>query len=185
MSDMGFPSLNIFSNIFISQLLDHLLENGHDKIDCFNVQAHNSTISKRLAQWDFWKRMHSAEGELYDLNGTEGHEGRICREYISSLIKEGKFTTKALFCLTLPAAIGAVRALRDHGMEAGKDVAICVADGENRAELHCPSITSLERPDMTPYLKICMDWILNVQSEWNGSLLFEASNVRIHKGEST
>ena len=47
------------------------------------------------------------------------------------------------------------------------------------------SATSLERPDMTPYLKICMDWTLNPETEWNGGLLFEASNVRLHKGESS
>ena len=85
----------------------------------------------------------------------------------------------------MPAAIGACRALRDNGLTPGKDVAICVADGELRAELHCPSITSLERPDMKPYLNICIDWLLNSEKEWLGNLLFEASNVRLHKGEST
>ena len=53
MTALGFPSLNIFSNIFISQLLDHLNEQGYEKIDCFNVQEHNSSITKRLEQWEF------------------------------------------------------------------------------------------------------------------------------------
>ena len=129
--------------------------------------------------------MNDREGDLLDLNGAKGHEGAMSHEYISNLIKEGTFKTRALFCLSLPAAIGAIRALKDNGLEAGKDVAICVVDGELQAKLHCPSITSLERPDMKPYIKICIDWLLDPSSEWNGNLLFEASNVRIHQGEST
>jgi len=185
MSNMNFPSLNIFSNIFISQLLDKFVDLGHEKVDCFNVQAHNITISKRIEHWGVWKKMHNIQGDLLDINGSNDHEGLVCRDYISKLIQKGEFKSKALFCLTMPAAIGACRALRDHGLEAGKDVAICVADGELQAELYCPSITSLERPDMKPYLKVCIDWILDPSSEWNGNLLFEASNVRLHQGEST
>ncbi|MDD7986548.1 substrate-binding domain-containing protein [Lentisphaera marina] len=185
MSNLGFPSLNIFSNIFISQLLDSLLTAGHQKVDCFNVQAHNSTISRRIDHWEFWKKMHGVKGDLIDINGTEAHEGVASRDFISKLIKDGEFKSSALFCLTMPAAIGACRALRDHGIEVGKDVAVCVADGELQAELHCPSISSLERPDMKPYLKICIEWLLDSKSDWNGNLLFEASNVRLHKGEST
>jgi DNA-binding LacI/PurR family transcriptional regulator len=165
--------------------LDNFLAKGHKKIDCFNVQAHNSTISRRIDDWSFWKKMHNTEGDLIDLDGAGGHEGRTSRDYISTLIKNGDFKSSALFCLTMPAAIGVCRALRDHGLEVGKDLAVCVADGELQAELHCPSITSLERPDMKPYLNICLEWLLNTESEWSGKLLFEASNVCIHQGEST
>ena len=185
LTERGFPSLSLFPPIFISQLLDHLFQNGHREIDCFNVQPHNSTIQQRIDQWEFWRSAHRVEGQLLELGDQRGHEGHMCRNYISGLIKAGEFNSTALLCISLPAAVGACRALRDHGLEVGKDISVCVIDGEMQAELYCPSITSIERPDTTPYLSICMDWMLSMDEEWKGSLLIEASSVRIHIGESS
>src|SRR5205807_225087 len=91
----------------------------------------------------------------------------------------------ALCCTTAPAAIGAMRAMRDRRIEVGKDVSVGVINDEGLGRYLSPSLTSIEMPAPEPYLAVCLDWMRRAGAGWVGSLLLQPQQLPLYVGEST
>lgn len=186
MTSLGLPCVESFPPVFVQRLLDKLAELGHRRIDCFNTQTVDPAISGRIEQWNLWRAVHRMSGELLG-HPIQPYEQPLeaAYEQMGQLLDENRITSTALLCTTAPAAIGAMRAMRDRGIHVGRDISVCVVNDEGIARYLSPSLTALETPDLEPYLAVCMDWLRNPRQSWVGPLLLQPVSIPLFVGEST
>lgn len=185
-SDRGVRSIRLMPPRMIQKLLDHLASLGHRRVDCFNVQPCGLTMRQWIGQWELWRAAHQIDGQLIN-EPVEPYTETLVAAYrvIDRRIREGQFDSKALFCLTETAAIGAMRAMLDHGIRPGHDVALCTV-GSQRCEYLPLTVTTLENPDRKPYLAVCLEWALDPKGrQWLGPLLVQPPDLKVVVGEST
>jgi DNA-binding LacI/PurR family transcriptional regulator len=188
LTHLGVPSIVLFPHVFVRRLLVQLRDLGHRQIACFNIQGHNAVTLARIEQWRLWCNDNCPQAELVDRPCKPGENtfeaglntARECFESLSN-------NTTAIFCITLPAAMGAIRAVREAGKTVGTEVAVCTVDGEGLAEILVPSITCFERPDARKYMTTCMEWFAvgGGRDDWHGSLLVQPTELHIFVGDST
>ncbi len=186
-SSYGIPCFQNSSPFGIRNLLDVLLRHGHKKVACLNAQPMDPAIRERIDQWQLWMQLHGIQGQLID-DQVEVFDFVMnkVRKLLTKLIKSGELDATAIFCTTGAAALGAMRALADLGIEPGRDIAICSADDHaGEAMLLRPSLTCLTDPDIMPYLEICISWMARGGSDWIGPLCLQPSEMPIFVGEST
>lgn len=181
LTHLGIRSVRLFPPVFVQKLLDHLKERGHRSVDCLNTEcAPFNAMQQRIEQWQLWRMTHGIAGRLID-----DPDGSPMNSYRTMLpiLQSGQFKATSLFCTTMPAAVGALRAFHECGYRVGQDVALCTVNGEGMAQYMVPSVTSLELQDLRPYLRVALQWMAN--GEWAGSLLVQPPDVRMFYGEST
>ena len=182
----GIPSIYLMPPVFVQRLLDHLEAQGCRRIGCLNVQPHDDVVAQRIEQWQIWMAAHRFEAPLFD-EPVEPYEDTFARaySYITQLIASGKLDdVDALICITTPAAVGAIRAMRDAGMNPGADIAICSIVDENIAAYTVPSITTMVQTDPTPYIAKCLKW-MSEGGPWTGPLLMQPTDIQLVVREST
>jgi LacI family transcriptional regulator len=101
------------------------------------------------------------------------------------ILSKNELKATALFCTTAIAAIGAIRALRDMGIKIGGDLSVCTVNDEGLARYMSPSLTCIEMPDPTPYIRMCLEQMQSSDNKWSGSLLTQPSQPEVFIGEST
>ncbi len=182
----GIPSVQLLSPMFVHRLADHLHDLGHRRIDCLNTQPHDDVVLARIEQWRLWQRVRKTGGRLID-EPVEAfmHAAPKAHAVMSRLLDAGQFNATALLCITDPAAMGAIRALHDHGRVTGKDISVCAVAGGGLARYQVPSLTVLETPDPAPYLEVCLDWFQRRNDPWVGPLLVQPGSLSLFIGEST
>lgn len=188
LTHLGIPSVVLFPPRSTKTMLDRLAHLGHRRIDCLNVQGHNSITVARIDAWQQWSGLQKEWGVLFD-EPCSG-DVSIFEAGVKSArrwLKQKSPDATAVFCVTLPAALGALRAARDMGVEIGEDLSVCTIDSEGLGKYLGPSITSFERHSAQPYLSLCFDWIVGggKKAEWNRPLLIEPRTLRLFEGEST
>jgi LacI family transcriptional regulator len=186
MTASGIPSVDLFPPVLIQRLLDHLAELGHRGVDCFNIQTIDPVIEQRIEQWNLWRAVHRMGGSLLG-EPIRPYDPPLLQAYEQAgrLLDEKRFTTTALLCTTTPAAIAAMRAMRDRNIRVGVDVSVCVVNDEGLGRYMSPSLTSIEMPDPLSYLSVCIEWMQRSGEGWIGSLLMQPTQVPIFIGEST
>jgi len=186
LSDWGVPSVHLLPPRSIHRLGDYLYQLGHRHIACLNTQPPDLVIQRRAEQWLLWQRMHKVEGRLINEPVQPyGHPAPKAYDVMSRLLGAGEFKATALVCLTNDAATGAIRALRDRGLQVGKDVSVCAMEGAMMARLQCPSLTVLETPEPDVYVELCVDWFARRTEPWVGATLIEPPMLSLFRGEST
>ncbi len=188
LTHLGIPSVVLFPPRCTKTMLDRLAQLSHKRIDCLNVQGHNSITVARIDAWRGWSASKGGTGELFD-DPCPG-DFSIFEWGVQSAkrwLEQTSPETTAVMCVTLPGALGALRAARDSGLEVGKDLSVCTIDSEGLGKYLGPSITSFERPNAQPYLSICFDWIVGggKKEKWDRPLLIEPRNLRLFQGDST
>ncbi len=186
MSRHGLHSVFLFPFVWVQRLLDHLAELGHRTVDCFNVQAEDVVIRGRMEQWQLWRASHRLRGRVLG-QGIQSYDSPLKRAYdqMTAILERKELKATALFCTTAPAAIGATRALHDHGIRVGHDISVCAINDEGLARYVCPSLTCIEMPDPTPYLRLCIERMQAPDDDWMGPLLLQPPEPTVFKGEST
>ncbi|MFG0247525.1 MAG: substrate-binding domain-containing protein, partial [Phycisphaeraceae bacterium JB051] len=180
-------SLRLSAPAEIPILLRSLEDAGHQRVACLNTQPLDNVIRERIDQWQFWIKMHNLDGCLIDEH-VKPFESAMQHAYqvLCERLESGDFTQTAIFCTTGIAAIGAMRALTDHGLEPGRDVAVCAADSNgDEAPYLRPSMTCLRSPDVSPYVEACLDWFAGGAKQWIGPRLIHPPRVDLFTGEST
>jgi DNA-binding LacI/PurR family transcriptional regulator len=189
LSAFGIASVCLFPNFFVQRLLDLLGDLGHRSIDCFNIQTLDPIINGRIEQWELWRAMHKFPGQLLGepVKPFTPYERQLNWAYqlMSDLIKNNQIQATSIFCTTALAAIGAMRAMRDAGIKIGENISVCTINDEGLAKYICPSLTCVEMPDPSAYIRLCIERMQSNDTEWTGSLLIQPSNPPIFKGEST
>ncbi|MBF0196648.1 MAG: LacI family DNA-binding transcriptional regulator [Planctomycetes bacterium] len=185
MSELGVPSIDFFTPASIHMLLNHLLQLGHERIDLINNQGPSQGISMRIDQWKDWCDLNESESSLIDLytpgNIKTKSQKKSLKKYLSSASKR----SNAIVCTSLETALMSIRIATDLELVIGKDISISLMDGETMAHSFTPSITSLERPNSSRHLKRCMEWMLDPNAKWKGSLIMDTLGAELFVGEST
>jgi hypothetical protein len=183
-SDLGLRSIDLVPTASVGKLMDHLAGLGHRRIALFNTQPVDVVIEHRLQQWKFWLEENGCTGQLF--NQPEPSYGepleRAYRE-AKAWLSGGEMQDTAVLCLTLPAAIGLMRAMFEQGLVVGRSISICSANDEGLGRYLCPAVTSIQMPDPTPFLRLCVDWMAGGQ--WEGPLYRRPENAELCIGEST
>jgi DNA-binding LacI/PurR family transcriptional regulator len=179
----GLPSIDLFKPSSLYQLLQHLLDLGHQKIDCFNNQGHSQTIQQRINYWSQWLNDNHLKGKLLDVFDPEHPSLDLEMSKIKSFLS--KEQPKAIVCTSLNIATQTLRACRDLDINIGTDLHLVLMDGEGQSNLLTPSITALERPDCTRYLRKCFQWILKEDEPWSGERSLNILDVQLVVGETT
>ncbi len=127
--------------------LRHLYQLGHRKIAFMRGGSHSSDADDR------WNNLMAVAGELR-LSVLPGLTVQLLLrvstpelgyEPASELIQRGADFT-ALVCYNDIAAIGAIRAFVDHGMQVPTDVSVVGFDDIQSAAFHNPSLTTIRQP---------------------------------------
>lgn len=180
-SQNGFVSVCLFPPAAGVKLLDHLRSFGHRRIDCLNTQGEDTVIQERISTWRSYLAVHGLQGELY--SRPKGKPLAGAYDYVAQLLREGHVSGTAFFCTTGPCAIGAMRALKDAGLEVGRDVSVCAVNDEGIGRYLYKSLTALESPLRSRYLRRVSEWMIS-EKEWRGPLLVQPDDVPLFKGET-
>ena len=180
-SQQGFVSVQLFPPSAGVKLLDHLRAFGHRCIDCLNTQGEDTVIQERVSTWQAYLAEHGLQGVLRSRPTNRPLAGAY--DYVSQLLREGHLLGTALFCTTGPCAIGAMRALKDAGLEVGRDVSVCAVNDEGLGRYLYTSLAALESPPRSHYLRRVVDWMISGKS-WRGPLLVRPGDVPLFEGES-
>jgi len=186
-SSDGIPCLRFAASMAIPSLLNILSDAGHKRVACFNSQPVDPVIRERIDHWALWCKINSVKGQLIEEH-VSPFSSAIDQAYkqMSSILDQKELDATAIFCTTGAAALGVMRALYEHGLEPGKDVAVCAADDEaGRAPYFRPSLTCVRDPVWDPYLDVCLDWFAKDGGDWVGPLLVHPVQMPIFVGEST
>jgi len=185
-SSYGIPSIRIFPPIFVERLLDHLASLGHTKIGCFNTQPTDTEVLERINQWHFWMAIHNFTGRLVDESVAVSSDPMFhAYEVMDKILSEPQTKETAWFFITAPSALGAMRAMLDHGLMPGRDIAVCTANGEGWSNISNPRLTALEAPDATPFITYCLNWMAKGRLSWQGPLLMQPAEIPLFIREST
>lgn len=104
---------------------------------------------------------------------------------MKALLSGPKMPETAWIFITTPAALGAMRALLDHGVQPGRDIALGAVNGDRLASMLNPPLTSLEPPDPNPFISVCLEWMMNGGRHWQGPLLMRPADVPLAIRESS
>lgn len=184
-SGLGLPSIRLCPARQVASLVEHFSEFGHRRVDCFNVQPRNAVISERIDHW--WQAASElgVAGELIDLPIAPYERPLVqAHRVFAERLAMGWRPGSALIGITAPAGLGVIRALHDHHLMAGRDVAIGVVNGEGLADYCVPSLTAIEVPDATPYFVQCLEWMAT-GGAWRGPLLLEPADAPLTVRESS
>ena len=185
-SASGIPCLQFANSMAIPSLLNVLSNAGHRRVACFNSQPVDPVIKERIAHWALWKRMQGVNGQLIDDLSPRGSVVERAYKCMSNVLRRKELDATAIFCTTGTAALGVMRALTDHELEPGLDIAVCAADDEaGSAPYFRPSLTCVRDPAWDPYLEVCLDWFAIGGGEWVGPLLVHPAQMPVYVGEST
>jgi DNA-binding LacI/PurR family transcriptional regulator len=142
----------------------------------------------RVDAWRAWASMTGISGDFFDepcsADVSVFDAGLAsARRWLAS----AGDNVSAVLCITLPAVLGVLRAAHETGLVIGKDLSVCTVDSEGLGKYLCPSITSFERPNASPFLSQCFDWIAagGKKDNWDRKLLMEPRTLRLFEGEST
>ncbi|BDI30968.1 hypothetical protein CCAX7_30190 [Capsulimonas corticalis] len=181
-SEAGLPSVTLFPPAAERKLFDHLRHLGHQRIDCLNAQAEDEVILGRIAEWRRYLDEEGLPGQLRSHAVAKPFESAY--QLIRDALQEGRPVASAIFCTTGPAAIGAMRALHEAGLEIGVDVSVCAVNGEGIGQYLLRSLTELASPPRALYLQRAAEWMLG-EGPWEGPLLIQPQDVPLFEGEST
>ncbi|MEM6459975.1 MAG: substrate-binding domain-containing protein [Planctomycetota bacterium] len=186
-SDDGLRCVDTCPPACIATLMDHFRSFGHRRVDCLNTQPCDDTITARIDAWRRWGVAHDLPGGLIN-RPVRSYDNPTPAAYrcIDELLANGKPLPSGLLCTTTPAAVAVMRRLSEAGLEVGRDISVAAIDDEGLNQFLRPSLTCLVPPDPTPYVRRCLDWMLDGgrPADWDGPLLLRPESIELFAGES-
>ena len=186
LTEYGIPRLAFFAAECVPPLIDHLAALGIRRIDCINTQPADVETLRRIEAWSSAVSRIGGYGTLHN-EPVESYADPTRKAYaLVTQLASRSLDAEALFCTNENIAYGVSRALLDHGLRPGRDIAVCaVGDGGN-ARYFSPSITCAEMPDLTQEIGRAFDWMsLPERKVWDGALTLRAARQPLFFGEST
>ena len=187
-SEQGIRSLDLAPAGFSGRLLDHLHALGHRRIACLNTQPEDESMTARICAWTLWKAARGVEGTL--LNEpvpSYGDPVQAAYRVVSGVLAGGHLAASALWCTTPPAAIGAMRAAKEHGLRIGSDLSVAALNDEGINRFLLLSLTSIRVADADAHHRLCLEWMRagGSPADWTGPLLLRPADAEVFEGEST
>jgi LacI family transcriptional regulator len=185
----GIASACLFPAFFTHRLLDVLGSLGHRSVDCFNIQTLDPVITDRIEQWNLWRATHCINGRLLGepVQPYTPYEAQLkwAYDHMCEVLDKNVLKATAIFCTTAIAAIAVMRAMRERGIKVGEDISVCTTNDEGLARYLFPSLTCVEMPDPTPYIRMAIERMRSTDKEWISPLLIQPSQPELYIGEST
>ncbi len=185
LAQCGIPSFNMFIGRAVEKIMDYLRECGHNDVDLLNISGWGHVQRTRREIWREQLKKHGGKGDLFDFslpdNTLPPEHLRDC--FRRQLQNQAIHLDRVLLATAWPTAQIFVRAAADLGLQAGKDYSLALIDGETQAEYSVPSITCLERIDMTETFRRYLRWMRS-GNKWDGELNCEIADYRLNPGES-
>ena len=179
---IGLRSVIVFPFASGDKLLGHLRDLGHRRIDCLNIHARNPVIEARIAGWRAFMERHGLSGELISSRANGSLE--TAYRLMSGRLRAAGGASPAIYGTTVHAAIGAMRAVHEHGLRIGRDVSVCAVNDEGLGRYLVPSLTSLQTPPRARYVRKAVDWMIR-RTEWEKPSLIQPRDAPLFVGEST
>lgn len=184
-SAAGIPSLRLYPTGSVATVLDHVFAHGHRRIGWLNTQPECPITLANQRTWQQWMQDHHCEGPLVSdpVVPFEDPTPRA-RSLMRRCLQEHPAVTVWL-CSVIQSARGAIRAIHDQGLVAGREVSIATIDGEFQEDLNVPSLACAAAVDPEPHLALCLAWMLAGEARrWSGPLLVQPTSHGFHAGES-
>ena len=137
------PSIVIDDKTSSQEMMRYLLAKGHRQIGVIGGVPNNMHTQDRLigVQRALFEAKVPYDPDLIRFGDFEPHTGYENCEYL--MREKG---VSAIFCMTDRIASGVFRYLFDHGLKAGKDLAIAGYDGQELSGFLCPLLTTARLP---------------------------------------
>lgn len=185
LSAWGVPSLMLHHTASVHQILDRMHELGHRRIGWLNSQPVCSSVAARTQAFQVWMAAHRLDGPLVsDPVAPFQDPTRRGHSLMRRCLDQHPDVT-AWLCSVIYTARGAIRAIHDRGMVAGRELSIATIDGEQHEDFCVPTLACAAAVDPEPYLALCVQWMLaGPARSWHGPLLVQPAEPRFHPGES-
>ena len=156
-----FDGINIEA---IGRPVEFLHRRGCRRIDFFTVESNLNRPSARQLPWERALQQYGCTGMVWDDRTTPPEPCLFhAMHYASQLVQEGKLDgTDAIFCTTVEAARGVIRALTDHGIRVPEDIAVVSFGNPEQARINTPSITIVNTPDLMPLVSKIYEHYLGI-----------------------
>ncbi len=187
LSHFNMPSIVLFPPRLIATTMRRLQRLGHRRIDCINIQGHNSITQARIDEWGNWLRSEEVGGRLIDEPcGIEENIFEAGVQVARKWIKQIDEQTTAVLCVTLPAAMGVIRAASEKGISIGDQLSVCTIDCEGIGKFINPPVAAFERLNPAEFMDSCIDWFAagGTVDSWEGPLLMEPAKLKYTDGGS-
>ena len=187
LSSDGLRSVNLFPRHVVVRPLEHLRRLGHRAIDCVNAQPSDPDIRNRIEAWRDWRGRHGIAGEMLN-EPVKPYQPVVDQAYriMRRRLKRKRRPPTAILAITMPAAVGVLRAMHENGLRPGRDISVCCVNDDGLASYLVPSLTHILRPDPADHLRNCLDWMLTRQGRgWTGPLCLQPRSAQLFIGEST
>lgn len=187
LTEYGIPCIDMNSPASIWRIAQHLAELGHKRVDCLNTQPVIPLIERRITAWEEAAARFGIETVVHRHEvASFDHPDLRAYEVVGALLDDPAYdSVTGLFCTTTAACRGAVRAAYVRKVQVGKGLSLAAPDGYIEARLATPSLTTLEDPDLTPYLSRGIDWLVTGGRDWDGPLRIQPDEIPLWVGEST
>lgn len=170
----------------IDQVIEHLYQLGHRRIDFMNTEPNSPVIEQRIAAWRQALKHFSCRGELYNQPvNMFAFAPEAAYELTSRLLNEGKLVGGAVFCTDVFTAQGCLRGCYEHGVRIPEDISVAAFGNPELARLTIPSLTVTKRPDPRPHIRRIISFYLE-KNGTSGPLMYRPENApSLVIGEST
>lgn len=156
-----FDGINIEA---IGHLVKFLHQRGCRRIDFFTVEPNLNRPSARQLPWERALTKYGCTGMVWDDRTTPPEPSLVhAIHYADRLVRAGKLDgADAIFCTTVEATRGLIRALRNHGIRVPEDIAVVSFGSPEQARVHTPSITIVNTPDLMPLVSKIYEHYLGI-----------------------
>jgi LacI family transcriptional regulator, galactose operon repressor len=167
----------------LEEMLEGLINTGHQRIDCLNTQPNVQDIRDRVSLWEKTLKKHSIEGVLYNFP-VQPFEvpGDPAYTHAKEILSREKIPD-AIFCTTVEQAAGAYRACWELGLVVGEDISVCCFGEYEKARMMTPALCTVRSPDPGPMIgKIIKN--LSTVKKYPDKMLYRPEGSEIFWGES-
>ncbi len=136
------PWVDVDGAAGVALATDHLLDRGHERIGWIGWRKDSRIGEDRRAGWS--RALHARDLPTTGLASRVEDTVASGREAAFVLLDEAQ--PSAFVCASDTLAIGVLHALRDRGLEAGRDIAVIGFDDSQVAQVIHPGLTSVRQP---------------------------------------
>ncbi|HET6627480.1 MAG TPA: LacI family DNA-binding transcriptional regulator [Nocardioidaceae bacterium] len=136
------PWVDVDGRAGVRLAVEHLLERGHERIAWVGWQKGSFIGEDRRSGWHETMRTHGLPTTGLSARGEDTLE--FGRRAARALLEAERPT--AVVCASDTLAMGALHALSESGLRAGKDVAVVGFDDSVAAQVAPPGLTSVRQP---------------------------------------
>jgi len=184
-TDLGIRCLDGIPSNRLRDLLQYLLKLGHKGVDFFNTEPDNPRCHEHMRIWESMKKEFGFSGRALNFPCKPfDHSGHAAKEAMDAILDGGEELSTALFCNSSGAAAGAMRSLKNHGIEIPRDISVCCFGDHLNTSLSIPSLTTFTDFEPTEEIREIYDALLGKGGD-PAKLKYYSKVLTLLPGEST